>query len=120
MAAGLADVLDFFQGLRFDEADLPYLRGLGLFCDEFVLWLAGVRFTGDVWAVPEGTVVFPNEPIVQVIAPIVEAQLVETLVLNQIHAEAFSRVWLHAWSTPHAVGWWWTSGRGERTALTRR
>ncbi|MCI4674134.1 nicotinate phosphoribosyltransferase [Candidatus Mycolicibacterium alkanivorans] len=88
MAAGLADVLDFLEGLRFDEADLHYLRGLGLFSDEFVQWLAGVRFTGDVWAVPEGTVVFPNEPIVQVIAPIVEAQLVETLVLNQIHCQS--------------------------------
>jgi nicotinate phosphoribosyltransferase len=85
MAAGLVDVLDFLEGLRFVDEDLRYLRGLGLFSDEFLEWLSGVRFTGDVWAVPEGTVVFPNEPIVQVVAPIVEAQLVETFVLNQIH-----------------------------------
>lgn len=88
VAAGLADVIDFLESFRFDEQDLDYLRGLGQFCDEFLRWLAGVRFTGEVWAVPEGTVVFPNEPIVAVIAPIIEAQLVETFVLNQIHLQS--------------------------------
>ncbi len=88
MAAGLADVLDFLEAFRFEEQDLEYLRGLGLFRDDFLPWLSAVRFTGDVWAVPEGTVVFPNEPIVQVIAPIAEAQLVETFVLNQIHVQS--------------------------------
>lgn len=88
MAAGLPDVLDFLEALQFDEDDLQYLRGLGLFADEFLDWLSQVRFTGDVWAVPEGTVVFPNEPIVQVVAPIAEAQLVETFVLNQIHLQS--------------------------------
>jgi nicotinate phosphoribosyltransferase len=76
LAAGLEDVLDFLEALRFEEQDLQYLRGLGLFRDEFLEWLAGVRFTGDVWAVPEGTMLFPNEPIVQVIAPIVELLMV--------------------------------------------
>ena len=61
MAAGIPDVLDFLETLRFDPDDIGYLRGLGLFSDEFLGWLAGVRFTGEVWAVPEGTVVFPNE-----------------------------------------------------------
>jgi len=61
---------------------------LGLFTDEFVQQLSEVRFTGDVWAVPEGTVVFSNEPILQVIAPILEAQLVETFVVNQIHLQS--------------------------------
>ncbi len=88
MAAGLPDVLDFLESFHFDRQDLEYLRGLGLFSDEFLAWLSGVRFTGDVWAVPEGTAVFPNEPIVQVIAPIIEAQLVETFVLNQIHLQS--------------------------------
>ncbi len=88
MAAGLPDVLDFLEEFRFEQEDLDYLRGLGLFSDEFLQSLAGVRFTGDVWAVPEGTVVFPNEPIVQVIAPILEAQLAETLVVNQIHLQS--------------------------------
>ncbi len=87
LAAGLPDVLDFLEGFGFDEPDLQYLQGLGLFRDEFLEWLSHVRFTGDVWAMREGTVVFPNEPIVQVIAPIVEAQLVETFVLNQIHLQ---------------------------------
>jgi nicotinate phosphoribosyltransferase len=59
-----------------------------LFTDEFLRALATVRFTGDVWAVPEGTVVFPHEPIVQVIAPILEAQLAETFVVNQIHLQS--------------------------------
>jgi nicotinate phosphoribosyltransferase len=88
MAAGLSDVLDFLEEFRFEQEDLDYLRGLGLFSDEFLQSLAGVRFTGDVWAVPEGTVVFPNEPIVQVIAPILEAQLAETFVVNQIHLQS--------------------------------
>ncbi|ORV68480.1 nicotinate phosphoribosyltransferase [Mycobacterium gastri] len=88
VAAGLADVIDFLESFRFDGQDLDYLRGLGQFSDEFLGWLAGVRFTGEVWAVPEGTVVFPNEPIVAVIAPIIEAQLVETFVLNQIHLQS--------------------------------
>lgn len=88
MAAGLADVVEFLESFRFEKQDLDYLRGLGQFSDEFLQWLAGVRFTGDVWAVPEGTVVFPNEPAIQVIAPIIEAQLVETFVLNQVHLQS--------------------------------
>ena len=88
MAAGFPDVLDFLETFGFDDDDLQYLRALGAFSDEFLDWLSGVRFTGDVWAVPEGTVLFPNEPIVQVIAPIVEAQLVETFVLNQVHLQS--------------------------------
>lgn len=88
VAAGLSDVLDFLEAFRFLPEDLDYLRGLGLFSEDFLHRLANVHFTGDVWAVPEGTVVFPNEPIVQVIAPIVEAQLVETFVVNQIHLQS--------------------------------
>lgn len=87
MAAGLSDVLDFLENLEFRQADIEYLRGLQLFNQEFLQSLAEVRFTGDVWAVPEGTVVFPNEPIVAVIAPILEAQLAETFVVNQIHLQ---------------------------------
>ncbi len=88
MAAGLSDVLDFLEAFRFQPEDIDYLRGLSLFTEEFLRCLSAVRFTGDVWAVPEGTVVFPNEPIVQVIAPIVEAQLAETFVVNQIHLQS--------------------------------
>jgi len=88
MAAGLSDVLDFLETFQFRQADIDYLRGLRLFTEEFLQSLSEVRFTGDVWAVPEGTIVFPNEPIVQVIAPIVEAQLAETFVVNQIHLQS--------------------------------
>jgi nicotinate phosphoribosyltransferase len=87
MAAGIPDVLDFLEAFRFDQDDIDYLRGLDRFSEEFLEHLAQVRFTGDVWAVPEGTVVFPNEPIIQVVAPIAEAQLVETFVLNQTHLQ---------------------------------
>ncbi len=88
MAAGLSDVLDFLETFQFQPEDIDYLRGLRLFTEEFLQSLSAVRFTGDVWAVPEGTVVFPNEPIVQVIAPILEAQLAETFVVNQIHLQS--------------------------------
>jgi nicotinate phosphoribosyltransferase len=90
MAAGLPDVLDFLESFRFQHDDLQYLHELGLFTDEFLQHLSELRFTGDVWAVPEGTIVFPNEPIVQVIAPIAEAQLAETFVVNQIHLQSVS------------------------------
>ena len=88
MAAGLSDVLDFLETFQFHPEDIDYLRELRLFTEEFLQSLSAVRFTGDVWAVPEGTVVFPNEPIVQVIAPILEAQLAETFVVNQIHLQS--------------------------------
>ncbi len=88
MAAGLSDVLDFLEAFQFQPEDIDYLRGLRLFTEKFLQVLSAVRFTGDVWAVPEGTVVFPNEPIVQVIAPIMEAQLAETFVVNQIHLQS--------------------------------
>jgi nicotinate phosphoribosyltransferase len=85
VAAGLEDVLAYLEQFRFHDDDLAYLRQQGLFADAFLDRLRELRFTGDVYAVPEGTVVFPNEPLVQVVAPLLEAQLVETLVLNQIH-----------------------------------
>lgn len=85
VAAGIEDVLEFLEHLRFTEEDLEYLRGLGRFSASFLDRLRELRFTGEVWAVPEGTVVFPHEPLVQVRAPLLEAQLVETYVLNQVH-----------------------------------
>ena len=81
-------MLDFLETFHFRQADIDYLRELGLFGEGFLQSLSEVRFTGDVWAVPEGTVVFPNEPIVQIIAPILEAQLAETFVVNQIHLQS--------------------------------
>lgn len=88
VAAGLADVLDFMETFRFSKDEVEFLRALGSFSAELLRWLSEVRFTGDVWAMPEGTIVFPNEPLLQVRAPIAEAQLVETFVLNQLHLQS--------------------------------
>ncbi len=85
VAAGLEDALAFLAGFRFTAAGLDYLRSLGRFEPAFLAYLADLRFTGDVRAVPEGTVVFADEPLLEVTAPIIEAQLVETAVLNLCH-----------------------------------
>ena len=85
LACGLETVLDYLEGLRFTDEDLAYLRGLGQYAPDFIDSLSDFRFEGDVFAVPEGTPVFPNEPILEVEAPIAQAQLVETFVMNQVH-----------------------------------
>ena len=85
VASGIADVLDFLATFRFEDEELAYLRRHHNFSDQFLAQLKELRFTGDVYALPEGTLVFPNEPIIQVVAPILDGQLMETLVLNQIH-----------------------------------
>jgi len=82
VAAGLAQAIDYLENLRFSEADIAYLRKTGLFRDEFLETLRGFRFRGDVDAMPEGTVFFPDEPILRVTAPLPEAQLVETRLIN--------------------------------------
>lgn len=84
LACGLEDVLRFLDTLHFSEDALDYLASLDQFEDDFLDYLADFRFTGDVYAVEEGTPVFPDEPIIEVVAPIPEAQLIETFVLNQI------------------------------------
>jgi nicotinate phosphoribosyltransferase len=87
VAAGLEDVVAYLQGFRFSEDALAYLRDLGRFEPGFLDALRALRFTGDVRAVPEGTVVFPDEPLLEVTAPIAEAQLVETAVMNACHLQ---------------------------------
>jgi nicotinate phosphoribosyltransferase len=87
LACGVDSVLDYLETIRFSEEDLTYLDSLGLFSDRFLGWLRDFRFTGEVHAVPEGTPVFSNEPILEVVAPMPEAQLVETFVMNQIHVQ---------------------------------
>ncbi len=87
MAAGLEQALDYLETLRFDAASLDYLRQSGRFPSDFLDWLQDLRFTGDVDALPEGTIFFPDEPIIRVTAPLPEAQLVETRLLNLIHFE---------------------------------
>lgn len=87
MAAGLAQALEFLESVHFDAASLAYLRRSGRFPDDFVGWLANWRFTGDVDAMPEGTVFFADEPILRVTAPLPEAQFVETRLINLLHFE---------------------------------
>ncbi|MCQ2418930.1 MAG: nicotinate phosphoribosyltransferase [Clostridia bacterium] len=85
IAAGLQQVIEYIQNLHFSEEDIAYLRGRELFCEEFLDYLRNFKFHGDIWAVPEGTPIFPREPILTVRAPAIEAQLIETyllLVLN--------------------------------------
>lgn len=88
MAAGLDDVLAYLEELRFADDELRWLDDQGIFSAAFLERLADLKFTGDVYAVPEGTIVFQNEPVVQVVAPLPEAQLVETYVLNQVHFQS--------------------------------
>jgi len=85
VAAGLEQLLDYLEGLRFGDEELAWVRGCGRFDPGFADWLAGLRFTGDVDALPEGTACFPDEPLVRVTAPLPEAQLVETRLVNLIH-----------------------------------
>ncbi len=88
ICAGLDQVIDYIKGLHFDYDDISYLRSLEIFDEDFLNYLAGFHFTGDIYAVPEGTVVFPMEPLVKVIAPIMEAQLIETAILNIINHQS--------------------------------
>jgi nicotinate phosphoribosyltransferase len=84
VAAGLAEALQYLETLRFGDDDLAYLESTGLFQAKFLDFLKGVRFTGEVHALPEGTFFFKNEPILEVSAPIIEAQLVETFLINAV------------------------------------
>lgn len=84
VACGLEHVLHYLETLYFSSQALDYLASLDRFSNAFVKSLADFKFTGDVYAMPEGTVVFPNEPIIEVVAPIPQAQLIETFVMNQI------------------------------------
>jgi nicotinate phosphoribosyltransferase len=87
LACGLEDVLHYLERLRFDQESLDYLASLDEFSQEFVDWLGRLRFKGDVFAMPEGTPFFPQEPILEVVAPLPVAQLVETFVMNQVHLQ---------------------------------
>ena len=88
ITAGLAQVIEYIEGLHFDETDINYLRSTGFFQEDFLEYLKDFRFTGDIYAIPEGTVVFPKEPLLKVIAPIMEAQIVETAILNIINHQS--------------------------------
>ena len=87
VSAGLVDILNFLEQFRFNGAAIDYLRSRGMFTEEFLDFLRDLRFSGEVWAIPEGRLFFKDEPVLEVTAPIVEAQLVETFIINQIHLQ---------------------------------
>lgn len=88
IAAGLQQIIDYVKNLSFTYDDIDYLRGLGIFSEDFLEYLAGFHFTGDIYAIPEGSIVFPQEPLIKVIAPIMQAQLVETAILNILNHQS--------------------------------
>lgn len=88
IAAGLDQLIDYIEDLHFDQQDIDYLRGRGIFCEEFLDYLANFHFSGDIYAVPEGTPVFPKEPMVVVRAPAIEAQLLETFALLTVNHQS--------------------------------
>ncbi|MGN1314407.1 MAG: nicotinate phosphoribosyltransferase [Lachnospiraceae bacterium] len=82
ISAGLEQVIEYIKNLRFSREDIHYLASLGIFQEDFLNYLESFRFSGDIYAIPEGSVMFPREPMIKVIAPIMEAQLIETAILN--------------------------------------
>ena len=88
IAAGLDQIIEYVRDLHFSPDDIDYLRSLNIFDNDFLEYLRGFHFTGDIYAIPEGTVVFPREPLMKVIAPVMEAQLVETAILNMLNHQS--------------------------------
>ena len=88
IACGLEQVIEYIKNLHFEDEDIEYLRSQGYFDDDFLEYLRGFHFTGDIYAIPEGTVMFPREPIIKVIAPAMEAQLIETAILNIVNHQS--------------------------------
>src|SRR5690606_23477210 len=87
LACGLEDALGILEGFRFSEPALEYLSTFPQFSPDSISWLRDFRCTGGVYVVPEGTPVFPDEPLLEVVAPVAEALIVETLVMNQVHSQ---------------------------------
>ena len=88
IAAGLEQVVEYINELKFTDEDIEFLRGKGCFCEEFLDYLKNFKFEGDIWAIPEGTVVFPGEPLMIVRAPAIQAQFIETFVLMMINHQS--------------------------------
>ena len=86
--AGLQHVIEFVENLSFSDADIAYFRKQNLFSEKFLDFLRGFRFRGDIYAMPEGTIIYPNEPLMTIVAPIIDAQLVETAILAQINHQS--------------------------------
>lgn len=88
ITCGLTQVIEYINNLKFTSEDISYLKSLGIFDRDFLEYLQNYKFTGDIYAIPEGTIVFPKEPLIKVVAPIMEAQLIETAVLNIINHQS--------------------------------
>ena len=88
IAAGLEQIVSYIQNLHFDPEDIAYLRSRGIFDERFLSYLENFRFSGDIWAVPEGTPIFPGEPVITVRAPAIEAQLLETYMLLEFNHQS--------------------------------
>ncbi len=86
--AGIEQLVEYLKNLKFDDSDIRYLRSKNIFSEEFLDYLKNFKFSCDVWAIPEGTPIFPNEPIVTVIGPVIEAQFIETMVLLTINHQS--------------------------------
>lgn len=105
--AGLEQVIEYVRDLHFSPDDIDYLRELHMFEEDFLEYLRGFHFTGDIYAIPEGTVVFPREPLVKVVAPVMEAQLIETALLNIINHQCLiaTKTPVSATLLPETVLW---------------
>ena len=86
--AGLEQIVDYIENMHFEAEDIEYFRSLGIFSEAFLTYLKDYRFHGDVYAFPEGTIMYPNEPIITVYAPLIDAQLIETAILAQINHQS--------------------------------
>jgi len=113
VSAGLEDVLDYLSNLNFSGRAIDYLRVTGIFTDDFLEYLGGVRFTGSVRAIPEGRLYFTDEPAVEITAPLIEAQLVETFIINQVNLQSIL-------ATKAARCVWAAQGRGIADFASRR
>ena len=113
VSAGLEDVLEYLSRLQFDDEAIAYLHSLGPFTSDFLDYLRGVRFTGSVRAVPDGRLFFADEPVLEITAPIIEAQLVETYVINQMNLQT-------SLATKAARCVWAAQGRGIADFASRR
>ncbi len=113
VSAGLEDVLDYLSNLNFSGRAIDYLRATGIFTDDFLEYLRGIRFTGSVRAIPEGRLYFTDEPAVEITAPLIEAQLVETFIINQVNLQSML-------ATKAARCVWAAQGRGIADFASRR
>ena len=113
VSAGLEDVLDYLSNLNFSDQSIDYLTALGIFTEDFLEYLRGMRFTGRVRAIPEGRLFFTDEPALEVTAPLIEAQLAETFIINQVHLQSML-------ATKAARCVWAAKGRGIADFASRR